>query len=470
MVVFISGFVLMVFEIVGSRIISPYLGSSTVTWTAIIGSILTFMSLGYWYGGRKADENKSLGYLQNVLLTIGVLLLAMNLAKDVVLGTISSLSDSLIFKSLASSILLFGGPSFLLAFVSPYAIRLSLHNTGESGRISGKIYALSTLGSILGTFMSGFFLIAWIGTNNLVWLLAVLISIAAFLAQPKVPLTALIIFIILLIGNIYRASASLEFIDIDTNYNRVYIYDQIYEGVEVRDLYLNGDLHSRINRNDPTLLAHGYGYYFDLFDHYKPNSKKVCMLGGGAFAYPQHFISVFPEKSIDVVEIDDGLSSIAEEYFMLQKNERLRIIHEDARTFVNDDAKNYDVVLYDIANTRRSIPFYMTTLEAFTSISQILAEEGIMIANIIASTKGGHGKYLSSVTKTVMEVFGDVRVFQTSDFPVGNFMVVAGKKNLPEDPPSISNLGLSKRIEPEKWNGFVLKDNFAPVNYMMAYE
>jgi predicted membrane-bound spermidine synthase len=460
----------MVFEIVGSRIISPYLGSSTVTWTAIIGSILTFMSLGYWYGGRKADENESFEYLQNVLLTIGVLLLGMNLTKGIVLEFISNYSNNLIFKSLVSSILLFGGPSFLLAFVSPYAIRLCLRSADESGRVSGKIYAISTLGSILGTFMSGFFLIAWIGTNNLVWLLAILISIAAFMVKPKVPLTLLIVFAILLVGNIYRASAANEFIDIDTNYNRVYIYDQVYDGEEVRDLYLNGDLHSRINRNDPTILAHGYGYYFDLFDFYRPNSKDVCMLGGGAFAYPQHFLSIFPDKRIDVVEIDDGLTAIAEEYFMLQQNDRLKIFNEDARTFVNDCSESYEVVLYDIANTRRSVPFYMTTKEAFSSISDMLVEDGIMISNFIASTKGGHGKYLSSVTKTLIEIFKDVRVYQTSDFPVGNFIVVAGKMNLPEDPPFHPKVDLSERIEPQKWNGLTLRDNFAPVNYMMAYE
>src|SRR5829696_3558391 len=161
--VFVCGAVVMVYEIIGSRIVSPFIGTSTYVWTSLIGVILASLSVGYWIGGRIADKRPDVKILALVIFFAGGLVSLTILIKDMILAAVASAPTGLGIKSVVAAALLFGPASVALGFVSPYAIRLKMHSVSDSGGTVGRLYALSTIGSIAGTFAAGFLLIPFVG-------------------------------------------------------------------------------------------------------------------------------------------------------------------------------------------------------------------------------------------------------------------------------------------------------------------
>src|SRR6185369_3093428 len=146
--VFVCGAVVMIYEIIGSRIVSPFIGTSTYVWTSLIGVILGALSLGYWLGGRVADRRPDVKVLSFIIFLAGGFVSATVLVKDILLSLIASASTGLEVKSVASALLLFAPASVLLGFVTPYAVRLQMTNTADSGKTVGRLFAYSTVGSI----------------------------------------------------------------------------------------------------------------------------------------------------------------------------------------------------------------------------------------------------------------------------------------------------------------------------------
>ncbi|MGI8884102.1 MAG: fused MFS/spermidine synthase, partial [Pyrinomonadaceae bacterium] len=150
--VFVCGALVMIYEIIGSRILSPYIGTSTYVWTSLIGVILAALSLGYWLGGKIADKKPDIKILGLVIFLAGGLVSVTILIQDLVLAIISTTKVGLEIKSVAAAVLLFAPASVLLGFVTPYAVKLKMSSLADSGKTVGRLYALSTVGSIAGTF------------------------------------------------------------------------------------------------------------------------------------------------------------------------------------------------------------------------------------------------------------------------------------------------------------------------------
>ncbi len=163
--VFVCGALVMIYEIIGSRLISPYLGASTYVWTSLIGVILGALSLGYWLGGKFADKRPDIKALTSVIFLAGGLVSVTILLKDLILSFITQAPIGLELKSMFAALLLFAPASVLLGFVTPYAVKLKMSSLKDSGKTVGRLYALSTVGSILGTFLAGFFLIPFVGSE-----------------------------------------------------------------------------------------------------------------------------------------------------------------------------------------------------------------------------------------------------------------------------------------------------------------
>ncbi len=173
----------MIYEIIGSRILSPYIGTSTYTWTSLIGVILAALSFGYWLGGKWADKKPDIKILAAAIFIAGGLFAVTILLKDFILAIISQNSLPLELKSIIAALLLFAPASVFLGFVTPYAVKLKTKTLDETGQTVGRLYALSTIGSIVGTFSAGFFLIPFVGsTRTLYFIAGSLILLSVFIA------------------------------------------------------------------------------------------------------------------------------------------------------------------------------------------------------------------------------------------------------------------------------------------------
>jgi len=181
LVVFICGAVVMIFEIVGSRILGPYIGTSIFVWTSLIGIILASLSLGYWFGGKMADRNPSFKQLVWIIIIAAFFIGLTISGKEDLLGLLSRQFTGIRMQAVISTIILFAPASVFLGMVTPYAVRLKIKDVKSSGRTVGNLYAISTIGSIIGTFLAGFVLIPFLGSTNILVLIAALLIITALL-------------------------------------------------------------------------------------------------------------------------------------------------------------------------------------------------------------------------------------------------------------------------------------------------
>jgi predicted membrane-bound spermidine synthase len=177
-VVFFSGAVVMVFEIIGSRILAPYIGTSTYVWTSLIGVILGSLSVGYWLGGRLADNQPNSKLLAAVLFAAAALVTITLLLQEFVLVGLATVSLRLELKALIAALVLFAPASVLFGLVTPYAVRLKMISVADAGKTVGRLYALSTVGSILGTFAAGFFLLPFVGSVRTLYLIIFIVAAA----------------------------------------------------------------------------------------------------------------------------------------------------------------------------------------------------------------------------------------------------------------------------------------------------
>ncbi|MEJ7701701.1 MAG: fused MFS/spermidine synthase [Pyrinomonadaceae bacterium] len=182
--VFVCGALVMIYEIIGSRLLSPYIGASTYVWTSLIGVILAALSLGYWLGGKIADRRPEIKILAAVIFFAGGLVSLTIFSKDLILSFIAGSALQLEVKSLIAALLLFAPASVLLGFVTPYAVKLKMSSLADAGKTVGRLYALSTVGSILGTFLAGFFLIPFVGSTRTLYLIAACLISLSFLLVP----------------------------------------------------------------------------------------------------------------------------------------------------------------------------------------------------------------------------------------------------------------------------------------------
>ncbi|HVF30538.1 MAG TPA: fused MFS/spermidine synthase, partial [Pyrinomonadaceae bacterium] len=221
--VFVCGAVVMTYEIIGSRIVSPFIGTSTYVWTSLIGVILASLSFGYWLGGRLADRRPEVGVLASVIFVAGGLVSLTVLIKEVVLTAVVAIPVGLELQSVIAALSLFAPASVALGFVTPYAVKLKMLSLNDAGKTVGRLYALSTVGSIAGTFAAGFFLIPFVGSVRTLYLLAAVLIVLALSLAPIAMLQAKAGVIILLLLAIAANEASsfylwrtAEFRDVDT--------------------------------------------------------------------------------------------------------------------------------------------------------------------------------------------------------------------------------------------------------------
>jgi len=420
--VFISGFSIMVLEIIGIRMLNPFFGSSTYVLTSIISIVLLSLSIGYWLGGKKADKSPSFNFFFKIIFFSSILVLFIFGNRNYYLSFIEKTNLDYKFKVLLASLIMFLPINFLLGMISPYAVRLKLKKTNQAGSISGNLYAISTLGSIIGTFLTGFFLIPMISITKIVYLISIILFINSllifFLKIKKTGNFFILPFLLFLIFLLNEKKPKENYIAVTQSaYNDILVYDKDIRTdqnsiISVRYLITNKyNYQSAMFKNEPHALVFPVLKYFRLLEHFSPKLENVLVLGGGGYSYPKYFLKKFPTGKIDVVEIDPKITEIAKKYFFLEdKNPRLNIYHQDARVYINKNKKKYDAIIVDVFNYEVP-PYYIATKEAVKKIFSSLSEKGVVIVNIVSAIEGANSRLIRSYYKTYSLIFPQIYVF-----------------------------------------------------------
>lgn len=477
----------MIFEVVGARVLGPFFGASIFVWTSLIGIIMGSLSIGYWLGGVFSEKQTSHKYLYWMLLMAGFFIFINAIGHQYVLTRIVKYVPDFRLKTTLSAILLFAPASVFLGMVLPYAVKLKIQSIRTSGAIIGNLYALSTIGSIVGTFMAGFVLVPLFGFNNILFSLSILlvfIALADFIRiGEKIPLSAAVVLsICVLFFWFNKHNQKLDYIDTDTQYNRVLIYNTTdpLSGRPVKMLNVNDEQSSAMFIDKDDDLVFEVLKYYRLVEHFNPNFKNSLMIGGSGYAFPKDYLNRYPGASIDVVEIDPGLTALAREHFNLPDDDRLKIYHEDGRTFINKCEKKYDAVFMDAYKSMITIPYQLTTHEAVQHIYDILNENGAVYANVISSLDSTNNYFLRAEVATYKTIFPQVYLFPVqypnpNDEEKGifqNFLLIGLKTAvIPafENENEQINRYLSHLYTGNlEFEEGVLTDNYAPVEFYAA--
>lgn len=508
LVLFLNGMAVMVLEMAGARLLAPWLGTSVVVWTSLIGIILASLSVGYWLGGKLADKvlaqdnanakhgpakgnpPKAARVLSALFTGAAALVLVSTFIYKPVLAWLSGSAASLYFSTVAAALILFAFPAVVCGMISPYATRLAITNSATAGSIIGRLNAVSTVGSIIGTFLGGFVLISWFGTVEIMFGVAICLLVAAGLTglRPllgKVLVVSLLAFSMLAHG-LLADSFSTTGIEIrETLYNTIQIRKSRYNNRLLIALSTDpGKVQSGAYEDDLYELAFPYTRYYNLGTALNPGARRILMLGGGGYSVPKWLLAGRSgldarDFQLDVVEIDPGITKAAVDYLGLPANDsRMRIFHEDARTFARRAAtegrEKYDLIFMDVFNSYYSVPFHIGTLEAAREINALLADDGIFLMNIISSLEGENGRLFQAVHAAFAEVFPEIAVFPvhkpTDAAGVQNIILMAAKG--PEYEESMRKAYFSAEVRQmlasrwtKEFSGVIppLTDNFAPV-------
>lgn len=485
-IVFIAGAAVMILELTGTRIAAPYFGTSIFVWTSLIGVILGSLSIGYWWGGKMADREANFRTFSSILAGGAMFIALASFLSPSALMFMREAAPDIRIGSVLAATLLFAPASVLLGMVSPYAARLKMKDVEHSGSTVGNLYAISTVGSIAGTFLAGFFLIPLLGSTKILFFTSALLMGASFLGYSKgisavkIGIFLYLIFLIFAFDKVRLFFSDKGLIDVDTAYNRVFIFDSI-EPVSQRPIRVMSTYFPQwesamfLDKDDDLVVE--YLKFFRLAVHFKPGLGSALLIGGAGFSYPKDFLKKNPDASMDVVEIDAGLTELAKQYFGFEENPRLYIYHEDGRTFLNRGGRKYDAILIDAFKAIQSVPYQLTTEEAVKKMHEMLADDGVLLINIISSIEGVKGKFFRAEYWTIRSVFSNVYVIPVTDVDDGNAvqnLLLVALKNKKEP--------LFKSENPE-FNGYLsqlwkkeilrdmplLTDDFAPVdNYVLA--
>ena len=426
--VLICGAVVMALEITGSRILAPYFGSTIFVWGSLIGVVLTALSTGYYVGGRVADKRPDFEILCLIILTSGIFVLLIPVITPVVFDLTISLSLGERYSPLIASAAILTVPSFLLGTVSPYAIKLVAKNISDLGNVAGKLYSLSTAGSILGTFVTAFVLIPEMGIVRILQVLGAILVGLSLLGLRGKGQVLLILFLILsaflapptsMSPNVMMFKLTLNDVifEKETLYHHMVILEGIdpFHGGKVRTMLLDDHFHSAMDLNDPQRIVYPYNYYFHMGFVFNPNITDVLFIGGGGFSGPKRFLADYPQVYVDVVEIDGEVIEAAKRYFDVKESPRLRIFNEDGRMYLQRSEKKYDLIVLD-AYSRTYVPFHLMTLEFFREVGTDLKPNGVIVSNLISSLIGPYSELFKAECNTAMQVFNNIYVFEASGY------------------------------------------------------
>jgi spermidine synthase len=425
--VFLGGVASMGLELLAGRLVTPTFGSSIYVWGSVIGVFLTALSLGYWVGGRTAHR-ASRSTLVSVLALAATFAALVAVAGGPIVEASASLPLPPRYATVPSIVALFGPLTFLVGFVSPYGAELSAAE--GRGAASGRVYALGTVGSIIGSFGTTFVLIPAFEVTTIAVLYGCLLLVAALIVADPTPRAAVklsVAALVLLSGTVVGVYG----VDVgeDTLHQTQTGYSELRVAQDdgVRTLYLDGVPHSATYTDGREGYVFEYSQYAHIPMLFQDDIDRVLFVGGGGFSGPKRFAEEY-DVHVDVVEIDPGVVSAAKTYFDVSEGPNFDIHTMDARRFLEQTNETYDVVVLD-AYQRSSVPFHLTTVAFMELVNSRLDADGAVVANTISARSGEGSSFFRAEFKTMNEAFPNVYAFPTSDTEaLQNVEIVATKE------------------------------------------
>ena len=480
LLVFVVGMSTLGAEIAAARLMAPFFGASTIVWANTIGIVLVALSIGYWLGGRMADRHPHKRGLCMLVLMASLLFAAIPLIADPFLSLSVRAFDEVSVGAFAGSLFgvlaLVALPILMMGAVAPWAIRLRVDQVEHSGEVAGRLYAISTVGSLVGTWLSALVLIPLLGTQRTFltfalaaalvaalglrgrWLL-VPVAVAALMAVP--------------VGTVKAATAPgarvIHEADTTQQYARVVEYPDGERHLELNE----GQAVHSIYRPDTVLTGDVWdGYLAAPFAALSEPPRSVAILGNGAGTTMRAYGRYFPRTSIDGVEIDGELTDIGKKFFDLRERPGVRVFAEDARPFLRRSDRRYDAIFVD-AYRQPYIPFYLSTVEFFELVRERLSPGGVVLVNV------GHPEGSDALEQTLSATVGAVfpNVMRDPLEPTNTLLVASeadvSAANLleaaPRLPPDVGALvdRTASRLAPALGGGEVYTDDRAPVEWLI---
>jgi spermidine synthase len=486
---------------VAGRILAPFVGVSIYTWTSIIGVILAGISIGAYIGGKLADRFPSRKTLGLLLILSGITSLTIIPLTHLVASY--QFPVSLMLRIFIVTTIIFFIPSCVLGTISPVVVRLTLKNLENAGNVIGKIYAFSTLGAIIGTFVTGFFLISWMGTQTIVLLVGAILIFIAILSgswlQRKGSVALFVILsVIVACPALWAAKGLLHKISLGKSVYYYYKESDYFtiklskttssdKKTRLEAMILDHLIHSYVDLNNPLHIEYEYERIYSDVLKWKFNENdefKSLTIGGGGYTFPRYMEITYPKAHIDVVEIDPQVTRVVYECLNMPKNTRITTHNTDGRWYVMNCKNKYDLVFTDAYNDL-SIPYHLTTKEFAVQIKNIMNPNAILMSNIIDNFQ--KGAFLPSYLKTLREVFGKENVFLISVNPnfketrISTFIVLASNGSLDISAfdkfikGELGHKATAALLPPDQLDNFVNKehsiiitDDHAPIDNLIA--
>jgi len=499
-IVFVSSFCVMVTELVAARIMAPYIGVSLYTWTSIIGVILGGIALGNYLGGKIADRYPSSLVLAIVFLAGSLLTFAIPFITSLVADSVWFWGMPLMLGFVLRIACIFLLPAVILSMVSPLVIKLTLADLGKTGGVVGTIYAFSTVGSIFGTFMTGFYFILWFGIRTLILYVGGVLFVTGLVAMFawNVPdrwrlstrNAAVLLAVLVGLAGLFTA------FQLRALWEEDYTAESIYHNIQVtpdtfnqeaRILRLDRTTHSYVIPDDPLFLRYDYIKIFSELISYtcRDNAAPGFLhLGGGGYSLPRYLDAVYPHSKNDVVEIDPAVTQVAHQELGLPPDTDIRTFNQDARLYLvqRDAGQKYDVVVGDVFSDY-STPYHLTTLEFARLVKQHMKPDGIYLVNIIDSFRDG--QYMPAFINTLGSVFEHIHVFSRSanweDGMLSNYVIAAADNPIDfsgfldftrenRQDVTADNIYEGERLQDYllRKNAILLTDDYAPTDILLA--
>ena len=492
----VTGAVVMALEILGSRLLAPVFGNSLFVWGALIGVILAAMSTGYAFGGWISDRYSGGTVLAGLLLFSGCWTFLVSWASQPILFQVEKLVEDPRWGPCLAATVLLAPPAFGLSGVLPAMLRLAVADMEHLGRHTGRMIALSTVGSLLGTWGTAFFLLSWIGSQALVaWLGTVQVILGLLWLWMGKPVRLVMLMAVGILCSSLLGALALS--PIQKLNPPVYQEDSPYQQVRIRDdqlfryLVLDRTFHAVMWKSDPVSLFLPYSQLMVASLALTSEPKRGLVLGHGGGSLTKWLARYWPTLELDVVEFDPVVVRMAEEYFDYHPPANHHVWVKDGRAFLNATDRTYDVIWID-AFARHMIPFHLTTVEFFSALRAHLNPDGVVAVNLASSGEGGDRARATAVVQTMKQAFPTIETFAVKGpwkngqskaenliffggepverGSIDNFTAkvteLAVNRRLPMEAIALLN---ARRVEP--WSpGFVLTDDFAPYDLLIGRE
>ncbi len=477
LLVFVVGAASLGAEIAAARLLAPYFGASTIVWANTIGVVLVALSVGYWFGGRFADRHPHMRGLCLLVLVAALLIAAVPFLSRPFLGFSVDAFDSVSVGGFAGSLfgvlVLVAVPVTLLGAAAPWAVRLAVGDLDRSGETVGRLYAISTAGSLLGTMASALLLIPLLGTQRtfLVFALALaLVAVAGIGWRYAAVPAALALAISIPVGTIKAADTGTVLDERETTHQYARVVERS-DGSRVLELNEGQAVHSLYRPGSYLTGDYWDGHLWLPFAARDDPPRRIAILGNAGGTVARAYGHYFPRTAVDAVEIDGELTELGRRYLDL-RNPRMRVFAEDARPWLERSGRDYDAIMVD-AYRQPYIPFYLTTREFFELARERLAPGGVAIVNV-GHPEGSDelervlGRTMASAFPTVLrdQIEPTNTLLVAGEGSLSGARLRAAAATLPEELRAPARESAA-RLAPRLPGGEVYSDDRAPVEWLV---